>query len=117
MELTHFQMYLITRVDAISFMLFMYGAFSLAAGFVFTLIQATTKDARDWVTKVRSKRIALIGGLSLFLCAMLPSKSDISLIYTVPAIVNNQDVQSIPSELAKLARVKLEEMVKEAVTK
>ena len=117
MELTHFQMYLITRVDTISFMLFMYGAFSLVVGLVVLLVQATVEDASDWVMKVRSKRIVLIGGLSMLLCAMLPTKSDIALIYAVPAIVNNQDVQSIPPELAKLARVKLEEMVKEAVTK
>jgi len=113
MELTHFQMYLITRVDTLGLMFSSCGV--LATGG--SIVSAYTSYALDLKSRSWCIPIGCLGLIMMFISCLIPTKSDIALIYAVPAIVNNQDVQSIPPELAKLARVKLEEMVKEAVTK
>lgn len=114
MELTYFQMYLITKLDSVGFFIGFFGLMTLA----FYLLCSVDKNSscpEKWTKSLNTTRGFVIGFLLLFLSILLPSKSDIALIYTIPALVNNQDVQAIPPELAKLARIKLEKMTKEAI--
>lgn len=110
--MTHFEMYLITRMDVIQPILVLTGLAVVALA----LIRAADHIASPrWNHKgFRHPLCIAAAALLLFFgAALIPSTKDIALIYAVPAIVNNTDIQAIPPELAKLARIEIEKMLKE----
>jgi len=110
MELTHFQMYVITRVDTVCFLSGLIGVLGLASVLIFGIVELVEDDV--W-PRIINKWINIFIG-AILLCIAIPTKTDIALIYAIPAIINNQDIQAVPPELAKLARMKLEKMIKDA---
>jgi len=111
--MTHFQMYLITRAEVFGFTLAVFGTIILLGVMAVLLFHTVEgmKLPKPW------KPCFVASLIMIFLSCLIPSTKSIALIYVVPAIVNNQDVQAIPPELAKLAKLKLEEMVKDSVSK
>jgi hypothetical protein len=105
MHLSIFQMYLFTRVDVlIGFFIFF-----LFVSFIFLLFKFID-ETLDFGS--------FVGGASSFLFFSLlliltPSQKDIAMIYIVPAIVNNENVQELPNDIVKLARVQIEKMIED----
>lgn len=109
--MTHFQMYLITRLDSVVILLGMVGGLVILAGVLVCLSKYTGEER--WAQPLHPIRWMCIGVIMVGVACMIPSKNDIALIYAVPAIVNNEDIQALPPDLAKLARSKIEELLKE----
>jgi len=114
MELTYFQMYLITMLESFVFLLAVGGALLFFFG-VFCFFDKNSSCPEKWTKEIKHSVCMWCGVTAIILGLFIPSKKDVAIIYLVPALVNNQDVQAIPPELAKLARVKLEEVTKEAL--
>ena len=110
--MTHFQMYLILKADSMIRMAALIGVFALVACFITMLVAANYGgwDSFPWRKLVWAAITSVIVFCSAF---FIPSTKDIALIYAVPTIIGNEDVQAIPPELAKLARAKIDEMLKE----
>jgi len=123
--MTHFEMYLITRLDGVCTL---FGGL-LTAGLTATIIGgiiiagssiSCSKEQGAREGRV-GRRMAMWGALTsvIFgsLLTLIPTTQDMALIYAVPAIVNNEDVQALPPELAKLARMKIDELLREGEKK
>ena len=106
MELTHFQMYLITRLEYLAAGLLLFGFLTFALGLAWTATRIVEERERK-----PGVRALVIGSVLMLLSLFIPSKEDVALIYIVPAIVNNEDAQRIPPELTKLARRELKKLL------
>ena len=56
----------------------------------------------------------------IFICAagsrvVIPTQTEVAAIYLVPKIVNNESVQKIPENVAKLLEVKLNQWIEESI--
>jgi len=106
MHLSIFQMYLFTRVDTLvdffSFLLFL--------SFIFLVFKFINEEKLSFKSSLMGCFFFLFFSLLLILT---PSQKDIAMIYIVPAIVNNENVQELPNDIVKLARVQIEKMVED----
>lgn len=73
------------------------------------------KDKKECFNVTRNCMVFFI--ISLFLAAMIPSKSDIALIYIAPKIIHNQKITAIPNKTLDLVNQYLENFLKEAQLK
>lgn len=73
------------------------------------------KDRKECLNITRKCMILFI--ISLFLTVMIPSKSDIALIYIAPKIIHNQKITAIPNKTLDLVNQYLENFLKEAQLK
>lgn len=73
------------------------------------------KDKKECFNVARNCMVFFI--ISLFLAVMIPSKSDIALIYIAPKIIHNQKITAIPNKTLDLVNQYLENFLKEAQLK
>jgi len=112
--MTPFEMYLITRLDGLRLFL----ALVVMFGVVATVVSfGMYSDGAFDKCKLWGKRLVAVVLTASVGLIFLPSTKDIALIYAVPAIINNEDVQALPPELAKLARMKIDELLREGEKK
>jgi hypothetical protein len=110
------QVYLFTRLDGIN-IFFMITAvagviLSIIAIVVYysTLDSEYSKDEHLFVDKYL-KPIIAITAISIGVSIALPTQKDMAAIILLPKVVNNQDIQKMPADAAKLLRVKLEQWI------
>lgn len=111
----YFLLYLILRLDAIS-----------NAGVVFTVITgiifAVTlliialnygdEEAKDF-TKPWAVCFGVSFAITLFLAVMVPSTKQAAVVYCLPKIINNEQVQKVPDNLLRLANRWIDDQIAE----
>ena len=108
--MTTFDVYLFTRLDGLVvtawliFVLLCIVAIVMFIGWVGDDLREET--IQKYVPKLI---ISLI--VSLLISIAIPTTKDAAIIYVLPKIVNNEDVQKLPSEIVQLARKKLAELM------
>lgn len=101
----YFLLYLILRLDALSEAAF---AFAIITGIIFaiTLIvsainyndEKAKKAAKPWAIN-----FSIVFITTLLLAIAIPSTQQAAVIYCLPKIVNNEQVQKLPDNLLRLA--------------
>lgn len=117
--MSHWMMYLITRLDTIRGMATPFAVFSglgLLICSVLLLTSPADLDEREKTIISSWKKIAFVIFVSSILAQILtPTTKDVAAIYLVPKIVNNEDAQKLPGNAAKFLNAKLEEWVKDSL--
>ena len=119
MTLSAWDIYLVTRMDSLNFFFTLVTILSAVCivFFVFCWIDAGC----SWHSKeeVKEKRAFAAKRIMIFFCPLLvgafgailtPSTKTLAAMIVLPAIVNSEAVQQIPSELTTLAREWLQEL-------
>jgi hypothetical protein len=137
MVISGWEMYLITRMDAICGMalavLLLAGA---ASAILFAMTAISFHEYSHYIDKGDSyeeererekrsydyiKRLFKISGIVTIAAAILltfiPTTKDIALIYVVPAVTKNEQVQKLPDNLMKFLNAKMEKWTEEATGK
>ena len=128
--ITPWAIYWITRLDSI---LNFFKSFTFVISFIFVIFFITgmvhwgmgisddNKDDKKFGKKFLKLSIIISPFLlfCIFGIIFTPSTKEIIAIYAVPKMVNNEDVQQIPANFAKLINGKLQEWMKdvEIITK
>lgn len=99
MTITPFEMYLLTRLDALGFSFFMFGVIGTLA------VVATGVNIKRWAFWFLPIPIGF-----LLLSVLTPTTKQAAAIIMVPAIVNNEEVQKLPDNILRLANEWLEEL-------
>ena len=117
--ITPFQIYLFTRLDTLCGF-FTIGATVLGVGlFAAFMVFGFDNYCEEDAGLVRSNWLQWgVGFFVLFLISALftPSQKDVAMMYVVPAIANNHDVQALPGDVVKLARQQIEKYLSQEVT-
>ena len=108
--ITHWQMYWITRLEGVSLdfiiiaiviiMVTLFVAFIAA-------IESKFRKQRGWLSLV-----VIAGVIILFLGLLTPTTKEMAAIIVIPKIVNNPEVQKLPTNLLNLSNEWIEEKVK-----
>ena len=119
MTLSALDIYLVTRMDSLKFFFALVTILSAVciAFFVIRWIDASVGCNDEEENK--TKRAYAAKRIMIFFCPLLvgafgviltPSTKTLAAMYVLPAIVNSEAVQQIPSELTTLAREWLQEL-------
>jgi len=118
--MTGWEVYWLTRLDAIHHISGAVALFGLVlggiAGIFFCIFIAVRKfnpkdeDAAMFYEATRRIALALLipGMVAIAINTFVPTLRESAAIYLIPPIVNNEDVQEIPADAAKLLHNKLE---------
>jgi hypothetical protein len=114
----YFLIYLATRADSLQGALMALTVFlGILTAFGVTIFVAASSrgvGAECWGWIGKPMKVGLISFLFLiFASVMTPSTKDIAVIYVLPKILHNQELQKIPNNLLKLANNQLEVWIKE----
>lgn len=115
MTLTNWQMYWIVQLDSFATFFTITAAIGFIALFGSTMAYFMMKS-ENVDTKYLSKHFKWFLPLYAFIilgAIFTPSTKDMIAIIAVPAVVNNQDVQEIPANAAKLFNEKLKQWLDE----
>ena len=121
MEISAFWIYLIGTLGSIKssldFLTFMFFALTFGSGFflVMTYYQySLSQEKKNTITKWL-KRILITSSLSWFLLGListfLPTPKTVVAMITVPAIVNNEEVQKLPKNILSFVNEYLEQNI------
>lgn len=120
MVLSMWQMYLITRLEPLHH--FFAGLITFIAvlslvGFIICIIYFSLyfswnelKEIKENFFKVAKIVFFVTAFLSMVLI-FLPTKQDMAMIYIVPAVVNNENVQQLPNDMVELAKQGIEKLL------
>lgn len=125
--ITAWDIYWITRLDGINYFLAFFTVFSSISAFIALILRifaAANKyfsedgeDDMDYKENIKLwnklKIYLFISSILIFCSIFIPSTKEAIVIYTIPKITNNQDVQQIPANFAKLINEKLQEWMKD----
>lgn len=104
--MTPFEVYCILMLDSVSV-----GAGIASA--IFAVLTVNNWGEGD-TRKDRIARWSAAATVLFFLLLMfVPSTKQVAMMYTMPAIINNEDVQALPADIVKLARQEIEKMLKD----
>lgn len=105
--MTAFEVYLITRVEALEASLFLVAA----AALMLSLLRVAT--SRGEPSDFCRKRVWLLPLILLGICVAIPSEEDVAMMYVIPAISKNEQLLKLPASIVELADKKIQEMIKE----
>lgn len=131
--MSHWLLYLITRIDSLKATLYALSAISWIAlvlfiiasiGIFLVYCSGNTKDKDGIITFMREVRtyisvkklaICLVCSTILFHTSYLalPSLKQVAVIYTVPKLLNNEEVAKLPDNIARLFNAKAEAWIEE----
>lgn len=111
--ITPFQIYLISIADdiRITFILFFaLMAIALIVSGLYWLSCIADNDEEDKIkaAKKRTIKLSIVAFIFGIFVSILPSTETLIAMYTIPAIVNNKEVQKLPENLLKFANDYLE---------
>lgn len=113
--MNYFLLYLILRLDALSNAVIglsiITGIFLVIAIIIFT--SDSNKESRD-SAKICVKRFGISFAIAILFTIMIPSTQQAAVIYCLPKVVNNEQIQGIPDKLLKLSDAWLDEKIWEA---
>ena len=108
--ITMWDVYWITRLDAIVGLSVAVALVSVFAIFLLAMIGDTAQDELFYYKKwIVSLAITLI--LSVASACMVPSTKEVVAIYMIPKVANNEQVQKLPDNAMKFINGKLEEWI------
>lgn len=114
--MTALNLYFILILDSVGVGLFILLCCLLIAVLIIGVGYAEELFSSD-ESELKAKRTfkCCIGGafFCLFLLVALPSTKQAAIMYVLPKIAANEDVQQLPAELVQLARKKVAELLKE----
>lgn len=113
------QVYLFTRIDSVKCLLVGISIVSIVTfiAYFLVMIEQTELDDSKKITPRIKKYWSMVGPVavvSLLLLIALPSQKDIAAIYLLPKLANSnfaKEAQKIPTDAAKLLRLKLESWI------
>lgn len=111
--ITSWDIYWVTRLDAvcgfIEVVLILVGILFLVSPLIFMAFDDGSLDIKYFW---RGLKICVVTVLFfLFAGIFIPSTKEVAAIYLIPKIANNEQVQKIPDNAAKLLNAKLEEWI------
>lgn len=112
----YFLLYLILRLDVISSV---NTGFAIITGICFAvallvyIMNPEDKSVKD-VAKPWISRFCISFVIVLFLAVMVPDTKQTAVIYCLPKIVNNKQVQKVPNKLLELSNIWLDEQIAKA---
>lgn len=114
--ITGFDIYLLTRLDAVNILFGIIATVS-GLGLVVTLIICIfgkiEDDDRTAETGGKLARIFIpLSILSALCLTLIPSTKEAAAIYLIPKVVNNAQVQQVPENALKLLNAKMQEWLK-----
>lgn len=120
--ITPWEVYWITRLDTINTVFFAMLVLSFCAWFLVPFFYAMALDCGlDTVKRLLTKVVIpiwiafiIIGGFGK---TFTPTTKEACAIYLIPKIANNEQVQKMPSNLAKLLNTKMEEWINDSIIK
>lgn len=123
MALTPFQVYLVMQLDSINTLAFVFGVLS-AIVFTISFIcyvvnNASSKKEEAACAEMAlgiAKKVGVLAALSLILGTFLPSTKTAAAMIVLPAIANNEAIQTEAGELYGLAKEGLRNLVKSNTT-
>lgn len=73
------------------------------------------KEWDSWLSTWRSlcKKVLPVYIIVVVLAVAVPTQKEVAAIYLIPKVANNEDMQKIPADAAKIMRLKLDEWVKD----
>jgi len=68
--------------------------------------EKTAQEIRETISSYKNtaKKLAIIGFISMFLMPAVPSKEDVAIMYVIPKIANNKNIQQEASEMYEIAK-------------
>jgi hypothetical protein len=112
--ITGWEIYWITRLDAILVVFGTLAALFLIALLCFALI-AGAEGCRGETYKRWIFRLALPAIVFVIITALIPSTKTAVAIYVIPKIANNEQVQKLPDNAVKFLNTKLEAWINETL--
>lgn len=114
--MTHWMMYLITRLDFIVGISVAVMIISLIATILLIVGYTDSEKEAEKRKLMRSSKISIaVLVLSTVTFCAVPSTKDFVAIYLIPKFVNNEEVQKLPDNAVKLLNVKMEEWIKDSL--
>ena len=120
--MTHWQMYWITRLDALQgdgvVVIIIFSFFLGITAFIIATVAKYAGNDEDaikiaQVTSRCSKILLSIGFSLILLLAFVPSTKEMAAIIIVPKIVNNEKIQELPENLLELSNEWIKAKTKE----
>ena len=114
--------YLFTLCESVGLLFLWLGGVTLAYAAVAAAVSgANSEFAQEGagpyfkrsVKMLQVKTAIIVGIVTLFIGVMVPSKKDIALIYFVPKLIANEQVQQLPSNIVQLANESITYLIKE----
>lgn len=111
----YFLVYLILRLDTLSCIV---GISTVIAGifFIVTILIYVLNDDEDICDRVKpwSKPFFIVFCVFLFSNVLVPDTKQAAVVYCLPKVVNNEQVQKIPDNLLRLANTWIDEAISKA---
>lgn len=113
--ITSWDIYWITRLDSVCMFLIAIGFVLLMLIIFFPLIAEVALELEKQ-SIVKCELLLSASLLLVCLCGVfVPSTKEFAAIYLIPKIANNEQMQKIPDNAAKLLNVKMEEWIKDTI--
>ena len=110
--MTHFEIYLLTRLDSVDCAFAIIFGITLIPLFlsVFAFIngKAAGCEERVGIAKKGIVRCVLVIGCCMFLDILIPSTKEAAFIYAVPKMMNSEIAKELPSEMKEIKDLALE---------
>lgn len=111
----YFLLYLILRLDAVSNAGFI---FAIITGIIFAItllisaLNYNDEEAKN-ATKPWAISFSVVFVITLLLTVMVPSTKQAAVVYCLPKIINNEQVQKVPDNLLRLANQWIDDQITE----
>ena len=117
--ITPWEVYWITRLDSVhGFFIGLFAVSFVMMGMCgsFIMMEQLWNDEDIWPSIKKKYTIGIIIPLvAIFLATLTPSTKEACVIYLIPKIANNEQVQKIPNNFAKLLNTKMEEWINDSI--
>lgn len=115
MQVTEFEMYWLTRLDGIKFILQLIGAVCVAFSVILIFVFGTINDDNNNSSKnpkMIKRMLLLVFASSILYCSavFVPTTKEMCAIKLVPVIINNEVVQELPNKVVNLANDWIDEL-------
>lgn len=111
----HFELYLIMILDGVNHFSFVLSFIFLAATILFfgAFVNCAAEDLSDSAKQAKGLAIKTTIGFifSALICVLAPNTKQAAVIYILPKVANNEDIQGLGSDLVQLAKQWVEEQV------
>ena len=112
-----YHIYLLTRIDYVVGCIDVFMTLAVLALIIlacFFPLYYEEEEYRPLAYKI-AKYIVIVFIITIGFRAVIPNQTEMAAIYLVPKIVNNESVQKIPENVAKLLEVKLNQWIEESI--
>jgi hypothetical protein len=109
--ITSWDIYWITRLDNINGILIIGGTLCLIFITVVLFAAGDIRHDQIWHYKKAIITNIIISTIALLLGLMTPTTKEFAAIYLIPKIANNEQMQKIPDNAAKLLNAKMEQWI------